>query len=213
MKTLGQVLTSYREKKQLTIDHLAQKTSLPPTTIQALENDNFTDLPAAPLVRGYILLIATHVDLNEETALALYRRDVESISPKKDTSLRPRLKRTKWDISRHFFTPRSLSAAVLFLFLLIGGTVATWQWFILSKPPKLAITQPTAQAIVTSPLTVTGETSPEATVTINTQLVSVNQNGEFTFELPLPPGERALVVTAQDSRGRMSEQIIFVTVE
>lgn len=213
MKTLGQVLTSYREKKQITVDQLAQKTSVPSATILSLENDDFTHLPAAPLVRGYILLIAKQVQLNEETALALYRRDVETVSNKDSQPHRPRLKRTKWDFSRHLLTPRALSTTVLLIFLLIGGSVAAWQWFILSRPPALSITEPFSQTVAKSPLKVMGETSPEATVTINTQLVSVNQNGEFTFELPLPPGERAIVVTAQDSRGRVSEQIIFVTVE
>ncbi|MCD8484479.1 hypothetical protein LRY60_02615 [Candidatus Woesebacteria bacterium] len=150
--------------------------------------------------------------LNEETALALYRRDVESTASTPITNTPKRLKKNRnW--KQYIFTPRFLSALVLAVGLLFGSLYATWQWISLSQPPSLTVTAPQAQEILTSPVRVSGTTSADNTVTINTEIVAVDINGNFGYDLALPPGERAIVVTAEDSRGRRSEEILFVTVE
>lgn len=212
MKTLGQVLSSYREKKRLPLSVLAKKTSISEDIVEHLENDDYTNLPAAPLVRGYIILLANEIGLSEETALALYRRDVESKHSTQLTTKKTRLKRS-WSFKQNMLTPRFLSLAVLIFVIILGTTYAAWQWFSLSQPPALTVSSPTAQTILSSPVKVSGKTTADNTVTINTEVVAVDINGNFQYELALPPGERAIVVTAEDSRGRKAESITFITVE
>ncbi len=211
MKTLGQVLNSYREKKRLPISVLAKKTAIPEDSIESLEQDKYAKLPAPSLVRGYVLLIASEVGLSEETALALYRRDVEPANALSQSSP-TRLKKT-WSLKQNFLTPRFLSLAVLGMCIVIGLTYASWQWFSLSQPPQLSVSKPISQTVLVSPVIVTGQTAPDNTVTINTEVVAVDITGKFHYELPLPPGERAIVVTAEDSRGRKAESIVFITIE
>lgn len=211
MKTLGQVLSSYREKKRLAIAQLAKKTAIPEAVIEHLENDEYNRLPALSLVKGYIILLANEIELSEETALALFRRDIEP-SQASATHTTNRLRKS-WSFKQYIVTPRFLSGAVLVLCIIFGTLYASWQWFSLSQPPQLTVTAPTPQAILQSPITIEGHTAPDNTVTINTEVVAVDLNGNFRYELPLPPGERAIVVTSEDSRGRKAENITFITVE
>jgi len=67
--------------------------------------------------------------------------------------------------------------------------------------------------VITSEYTLTGQTDPQATLTINTEAVSLDTQGRFAHQLSLPPGERTIVVEATDLHGRQSEQVFFVTVE
>jgi len=210
MKTLGQVLSSYREKKRLSISALSQKTAIPESIIEHLEADAYGQLPASPLVRGYVLLIAREVGLTEETALALHRRDVEPHQAKHST---PHRLRRGFSLQQNLLTPRFLSVAILLGGILLGSLYASWHWFSLSQPPVLTVVSPVAQALETSPVLVEGRTAADNTVTINTDVVSVDSSGVFRYELAVPPGERAVVVTAEDSRGRKSEKILFITVE
>ncbi len=211
MKTLGQVLRSYREKKQMTVGGLSRRTAIPVQVIENLEAENYTSLPAAPLVRGYVLLLAQETGISEETALALYRRDVDPTLS--HTTQLPRRLRRGWKLKNLIFTPRFLSLLALIAITLLGTLYASWQWFALSQPPSLSVSQPTNQETLTSPVTVTGSTSPDNTVTINTEVITLDLEGNFRYDLPLPPGERAIVITAEDSRGRRAEKILFVTVE
>lgn len=209
MKTLGQVLRENREKRRFTPEHIAKKTTVPLSFIHLIEEEQYQELPALPLSQGYVLLIAGELEISEETALALFRRDVSSRlqpddQPKKAPS---RAFRTS------LITPRLLSFLALGTTCLLGIFVVIWQWRSLSQPPSLEITTPKPYEQRTSPVTITGKTHPENSVTINTEVISLDPEGNFSTQLPLPPGERTLVIQATDNRGRTSEEVIFITVE
>ena len=99
------------------------------------------------------------------------------------------------------------------MFLLGAAIFLAVQWRRLGDAPVLEVTSLENLSIVTTPITVTGKTEPNTTVTINTEIVSLDPQGRFRYELNLPPGERTVVVQATDSRGRQNEAVYFVTVE
>jgi cytoskeletal protein RodZ len=207
MKTFGQTLASAREKKNLSHITLSKKLHIPLDTLIALEQEQTENLPAQPLVRGYVQLLAHALDLNEDGLLALWRRD---FSITKKTAL-PGRRRQHWFI-RQNFSPRNFSLALLLVAGIFGSLFVLLQWRQLNKPPELALSAPENMSVVTSPVTVSGKTHPNNTVVINTQPTSLDPQGRFEQELELPPGERAIVVSAKDNRGRESETILFVTV-
>jgi cytoskeletal protein RodZ len=216
MKTLGQVLQTLREKQKLSIEQLARKSFVPQHVLESLENEQFETLPAAALVRGYIQLIAPLLEVSDETLLALYRRDVQEkkLDKSAETSrLQRRSSLGRWNRPAFLSPSRWFSFVMAGAILIAIGSVTLWQWQQLSQPPKLRVDQPEPFALVKSPVQVTGKTSPENTVTINTENVSLNPQGEFSQVLQIPPGERTLVVRATDSRGRSTDVILFVTVE
>jgi cytoskeletal protein RodZ len=207
MKTIGTVLRDYRQKHHLSANELSRRTMVPTDFIDALEEEDLARLPAPSLVKGYVRLIAQEIGLPEENALALFRRDLDRTPAANPVAPH---RRRGW---RFWLTPRILSLAVLWLAILVGGFWLFQKWRHLGRPPQLEVSSPAQAAIVAAPISVTGQTEPDASLTINTELVSLDPQGKFNYSLDLPPGERAIVVQSRDRQGRASEQIIFVTVE
>lgn len=205
MKTIGSVLKDYRQKRHFTITELSRRTAIPPIFIEALEAEEKEKLPAFSLVQGYIRLIAAEIGLPEENALALFRRDLKTPTGAPST---PRQR--SWRLT---LTPRFLSLSVLWLVVLIGSVWLFLHWRQLGKPPSLEVTTPQNYDIVSAPVTVTGTTETEASLTINTEVISLDPRGRFSSQLHLPPGERTIVVQATDRQGRQNEVVLFITVE
>jgi hypothetical protein len=101
---------------------------------------------------------------------------------------------------------------LLLVAAILGSGFVFVQWRQLSLPPELTLSSPENLSVITSPVKISGKTHPNNTVVVNTQPVSLDPQGRFEQELELPPGERAIVVSAKDNRGRESEKILFVTV-
>lgn len=207
MKTFGQTLASAREKHHLSHSALSTMLHIPVDTLVALEQEKTENLPAQPLVRGYVQLLANALNLNEEGLLALWRRD---FSVAKSSPITGRRK-ARW-LMRRNFSPRNFSLMLLLIAGVLGSSFVFLQWRQLNKPPELTITSPENLSILSAPIRLTGKTHPNNTVVVNTQPVSLDPQGRFEQDLDLPPGERAIVVSAKDNRGRESEKILFVTV-
>jgi cytoskeleton protein RodZ len=70
METLGNYLREEREKQGKTLKHIAQKTCISRTTLQAIEEDQDELLPPASYLRGFLKLYAQELGLNTEDLLA-----------------------------------------------------------------------------------------------------------------------------------------------
>jgi len=70
----GAVLRNEREKKGLTLDQVASITKLRAKIVEALENENWGDLPPSVFVRGFIRSYARVLGLDGKELLRLYDR-------------------------------------------------------------------------------------------------------------------------------------------
>jgi len=70
METLGNYLREEREKQGKTLKHIAQKTCITRTTLQAIEDDQDELLPPPSYLRGFLKLYALELGLNTEDLLA-----------------------------------------------------------------------------------------------------------------------------------------------
>lgn len=209
MKSIGQVISTHRQKQGWSLEHLAAETNIAVEYVQALEDNEFTKLPTPTLVQGYVRLIAQALHIPQETALALLRRDLPSEiggSPLSRSERQP-LHKKRW------FHPQMFSSGLVAMIVIFSALFLWNEWRKLARPPKLVVTNLENQVVVASPVTIQGQTDPKATLTINTEIVSLDLQGNFQYELPLPPGERTIVVETTDSRGQKAEQVYFITVE
>lgn len=206
MKTIGETLRQYREKRGVSPAQLSKITRVPLSFIEALESQQYSNLPAFAFSQGYVLLLAQELGVAEETALALLRRDIPL-----QTISNQRQRTRQW--RNKIISPRFLSLTVLGAIFLVCAITLGYQWRKLGQPPKLLIQEPSNAAIVQSPVRVRGQADATSTVTINTQVISLDPQGNFSYDVELPEGERALVIQATDHRSRQSEKILFITVE
>lgn len=66
------MLRTARESLEVTLREVADALNLPNRVIEAMETDDYTNLPAAVFIRGYLRSYARLLDLDEDAVIALY---------------------------------------------------------------------------------------------------------------------------------------------
>ncbi len=81
-ETLGECLRRAREAQGLKIEAVAEQLRIDAARLKALERDDFSALPAAVFVRGYVRSYARFLALPEDELIALYEKQaVPSVPP------------------------------------------------------------------------------------------------------------------------------------
>lgn len=74
MESLGQYLKKERERRGIKIQEIAKETHISSTFLEALENEQFDDLPGEVFVRGFLRGYATYVGLDPQEIMAWYSK-------------------------------------------------------------------------------------------------------------------------------------------
>lgn len=74
-QSLGAYLQRERQKKQLTIQEVAETTRIPPESLQALESGNKSLLPVSVFTRGFVKIYADHLGLNQAEILERFSNE------------------------------------------------------------------------------------------------------------------------------------------
>lgn len=72
MDSIGQYLRSERERRQISIEELAQTTRIPIRILLELEADRFDELPGDVFVRGFLRSYARALGMDDSAVLARY---------------------------------------------------------------------------------------------------------------------------------------------
>ncbi len=89
-----------------------------------------------------------------------------------------------------------------------------FQVIYLQDKPKLDVTFPSDNATFTKAdktITVTGQTDPDNTVTINTFRAIVENDGKFSYQLTLNDGDNQIIIEAQNPAGTTTQKQLKVT--
>ena len=108
----GSYLKSERELRGVTLDELHSKTMIPVRFLQALENNQFDELPGQVFIRGYIRSIAKVIGAQEDEVLSTYM-DINNTAPSIDTNNPSTLNQKHFTLDPKFIFVLSLT--VLFL--------------------------------------------------------------------------------------------------
>ena len=196
MKTAGEILAAARREKGWSIEELSRRTKIQPKFLKAIELSQFSKLPKAPFVKGFVRTAAGELGLDPQGLAAIFRRD---FGVGEQAEIVPK---TLAGEKKFSWTPQLTTAAA------VGTTVAAflgylgWQLLTLAAAPMLIITQPTAETIAGTEIAVEGKSDPGAAVTINGQEIRKNKDGSFSQILSLTPGEHTVTVTAVGQNGK-----------
>ncbi len=207
MKSLGEILTSARKEKKLSIQDIAQATRIEARYIKALENDKFQKLPPPTFVKGFIRNYAIQVDVPPEELIAVFRRDYSST---KNTTLeKESTSNIKQKSSIISSTGWKLVATGIIAFF---GYLA-FQYRALVVPPPLSITQPEANSVIVSPVIIEGKTSPDSSIMINQNThIKPDSSGIFFTQINLSPGEYELEIKSTNRFSRTNKKTIPITI-
>lgn len=203
MKTVGQILKKARQEKEVSLSEVEKATKIRITHLRALENDKYKKLPSVTSTRGFIKNYAEFLGLSQSSVLAVFRRDFSQKERKRiipQTGLKP--------IDKPVFpwTPKLTIILLVTVFFTLFFGYLLYQYFSLVRPPSLSLTSPLAnEKVIGETIEVGGRADPDATVTINGELVNLSGEGEFRYQLKLTGGQNTIMVEATSKRGRKTE--------
>lgn len=195
MTTVGEILQTAREKKKLTVEQVEKATRIRAKFITALEQNRFDLLPGPTFARGFVKNYAAFLGLPIEEALAFYRRQAND---ERAPVLPQQFINKKSLFTPQYFTAISVGGLLLAFFIYL-----VFSYLQFAGSPVLLVNSPANNAVVAEEnVEVIGKTDPGATLTINDQVVSINENGSFDIKTPLQPGLNTLRIVATNKFGK-----------
>ena len=196
--SLGKKLRDARERVNLSVEELSNRTHLQSKYITAIEAGEFSSLPKAKAYRlAYIKEYAAAVGLASDACITEFTRqdgleNAGVIHPHRAI--------------KHFrFASLSLvfrNVIVTALALLFVGYLG-WQVRRVIEPPDLAVYSPNEGEVTTQlSATIQGATEPEVQLKINGQTAVVNDEGRFETAVDLSPGINTITITAVKKHGK-----------
>lgn len=201
MKTVGQILQASRNQQKIDLRDVARITRIRENFLLAIESDDYSRLPSGTVARGFIRNYCEFLKLDPQQILAVFRRDfVEN----EQGQIVPRgMVKPVSEIS--FWTPKTTFVAGLTLIFTLFGAYLFFQYRILTGPPSLKLTQPQDKQTTTEmTIEVRGMTDPEATISVNGNLVALDKGGNFSFRLPLGEGSNTITILATSKYGKVN---------
>lgn len=201
---VGEQLRTAREQQGLELETLARALHIPLKMLRALEQGDFSVLPADVYVRGFLRQYAEALGMDALPLLQEFAVERARFP----TSAKPlpfvRLSRARWKVPLWvFLTRRSLAI------LVGGGGLAAVLVYVLfnvrtfTRPPQLEVFDPAQDFEVQgSTLTVRGRTDATAELFINGERTLVRDDGSFTETVGLGEGVNTLRMVAKSIGGR-----------
>ncbi|MFC1711898.1 helix-turn-helix domain-containing protein [Patescibacteria group bacterium] len=200
MKTVGEILKETRKKQGKTVLQIHKITKIPEKTIIDLEKDDFSSLPPAAFVKGFIRSYANALNLNHQKLLGVFRRDWQE---SEKGEIVPKVLVSSLDKPKFSWNPKKTFALslgfIIFLFLSYIGLQLSG----FLSPPKLEVEKPSEnQEVSEETIEVIGTVDIDASVYINENLIEINDDGKFIYNFKLFPGENTIEVKAVDRKGK-----------
>lgn len=198
MKTIGKILKDARVEKRYSTIRLENLTRIKKDFIEAIEEENWAALPPFPTVLGFVKSLSTTLEIDDHMAVAILKRDYPpkkvSINPKPSVS-----SKFVWSPRITFFV--AVGAVLLTLFGYLG-----FQYFRFISPPKLEVTSPRPNQIITEQtVLVNGSTDSDVKLIINNQPVEVADDGSFSVNLGVTTSTKEIDIVATARSGKMTE--------
>ncbi|HAI22627.1 TPA: hypothetical protein DCP77_02930 [Candidatus Collierbacteria bacterium] len=198
MKTVGQLLHSERNRKNISISELSLATKIDGKYIEALEADRYDLLPSETFAKGFIRNLSLSLGSDPEDFIAVFRRDYRNPELKKN--IVKQHKKTGFNLPHisSQLLPIVLGVIVFLIYLI-------FQFRVILTPPPLTVNRPLMDAVLSSPIEIQGSTSTDSLVTINEDsVVKPDQNGAFRMSVNLPVGETSIKIKATNRFGRVT---------
>ncbi len=195
MLTVGQILRTTREKKNLSLQQVEKHSRIRAKFLQALEENNWSSFSSKIYITGLIKNYSKFLGLDENKMLAFFRRDYER---SEETRFRQR-------ISTRSLMPetRTVIYVGLFIVFLLFSVYFGYQIKIYLTPPKVTVVSPQKSTFrSTSRIQVIGRTEKEATISIFGDRVYQNKDGVFEYSFPLKKGKNELVIEVTGANGK-----------
>lgn len=208
-ETLGQKLKRQREQTRITLEEAAASLTIKPAYLAAIERSDYRSLPSRVFVKNYVRNYTKFLKLNWVTVEPMLEQELKVYAVQPDI---PTLKRHLTKQPLQVFRVVVL-VGVIFLVVAVGAYFS-FEIGNIIQPPELELEDvPATVAADQHFVTIAGQTAPEAIVSINDQVIPVEQSGHFSQVMTLQSGSNVFKVTSQTKRSRPNNQFLQIFVE
>lgn len=195
MLSVGAILSRQRKNKGLTLRDVEKATRIREKFLRALEENDWSEFSSKIYIIGIIKNYSRFLDLDAEAMIAYFRRDYERREEIKfKRKVEPKYFQTQ--------TGRLIFAGVALLIITFASYFG-YQVMLSLTPPALAITEPTDITFDSvNSIRIKGETEKDASLYIFGERVYQNQQGEFTYDMPLRQGSNTILIEAVGANGK-----------
>lgn len=202
-ETLGDRLRRTREQQRLTLAQAAAALHIRRDYLEAIEHSQYRALPSSVFVKHYIRNYARYLGLGKQTTEALLQAELRVYEPK------PAIPTLKRYLTKQPLKLAQVVMVVLIIFAILAvGTYLSFEISNIVEPPALQLDQLPSQVTAEQRfVTITGRTTPEATILINDQAIPVSVDGVFSQVVTLHTGSNVFKIVAKTKRSR--ERVLY----
>lgn len=208
-KTLGQLFKKKRARLKLSLVEAEIATKIRSKYLEALENDDYLNLPADAYTKGFVVRYAAFLGLNENESLEFFLFEKSKYKSDNSDFILPKknLKEFKFIITPKFFIPILAGLVVLATISYI-----IYQIYGFAAAPELSIASPENNAVVSEDLVqITGSVTEGSGVFVNGNTIQVSDDGKFSADYKLSKGANVITVLARNKANK--EKSLTYTVE
>ena len=199
MLKAGERLKEERANKGITIDQASASTKIRSSFLSAIEKGEYSKLPSAAYAAGFVRNYAVFLGLPEKEILGLFRREFDE---NKAYRVMPEGMARREDFPLRKFKLKQTAILGVIIFTALAIYII-FQYRFAFLGPALSISSPQNKAVVSSSnISVKGKTSPDSTVFVNDQPVSVADDGSFTKDMNVFPGDNKIIIRSVNRFGR-----------
>lgn len=208
-ETVGQTLEQLRMQTGLTVSNVAAHLHIREEYVDALEKSDYRKLPSRVFVKNYVRNYAKLLQLNWSAIESLLEEELRVYE------LEPAIPTLKRHLLMRPLRAAHVAAAVGIIFIVVA--IAAYFSFEIAnsvQPPTLTLEDvPTTVPADQQSVSIAGQTSPEAIVSINDQEIAVEVDGSFRQVMTLQTGSNVFKVVARTKRSRPNTQYLHIYVE
>jgi cytoskeletal protein RodZ len=207
--TLGTRLKRARKRLKADLLDVEIKTKIRSKYLEALEADDFANLPADAYTKGFVIRYAKFLGISQDKALNDYFKQKSQHHSKQDNIISPHQSFSECGviITPKIFTPIALILVVVGMFSYLA-----FQIYGFAAAPELSISYPTNNSVVVKEnIEILGNTSQQASVFINNQRVHVSSDGSFSANYKVMPGINVISIKSINRANK--EKMVTYTLE
>lgn len=210
MVRASEKLKEARISKGLTLEDVSKNTKIKLSFIEFIENGEYEKLPSVSYAKGFVRNYAKFLGLSEKEIMAIFRRE---FNEEKTFRVLPK----GFDKTEEFplsgFKIRQTAILIFVIFIFFIGYILFQYRYAFMNPP-LEINSPKNFALISSSeVKISGKTDSNSTVYINSDAVSVDQNGNFEKTISVFSGKTIITVKAINKFSKVTEKKIEVNVK
>ncbi len=192
MVHVGERLYEERLKKGHTLEEVSKATKIRLSFLLAIEKGEYRKLPSGTYVHGFIRNYSRFLGLPEHEILALFKRGYDE---EKFLKVLPEglVRNDDFAISKFKITQALKILPLIFIVLLV---YIVFQYRSAIFNPPLKVSSPAENSINSSQVTVIGKTDPNTTVFINSEVASLDKDGNFKKTINVFPGKAKITIKA-----------------